>query len=96
MDEFSTLCLSTQEKIEHFIKFSNFKGKVNLQKVIEFSKEYKWTKDAELKSLKNVEIKEEIDIELDEVKPNIVRSVTSNILMMHHTYKTLYIQLSFY
>lgn len=80
MDEFSALCMSSEAKINLFIRLNKYEGKVNLQKVVDFSKEYKWT-DMGLKTLRNVDIKEEIDIELEEVKPNRIRSVISNILM---------------
>lgn len=71
MDEFATLCLNAEAKINIFTKMNKFEGKVNLHRVLECMEEYKSMDENELHTLSN--IKEEIEIEIDELKPNIGR-----------------------
>lgn len=71
MDEFSKLCLTTEAKINVFIKMNKLDEKVNLFEVLECMGEYKTMDENQSKTLTN--IKEEIEIDIDE--PNLGRFV---------------------
>lgn len=72
MDQFITTCLNTEAKISSFLKITKCEEMVNLQDVMG----YKWNMEEELISSNNSYIKEEIDIDFNEVKPSIERLVT--------------------
>lgn len=65
MDEFLKICLNTEAKISIFIKLTKSEGTVSLHSV----NDYNWTKEEGNPNVPH--IKEEIDIEINEVKPNI-------------------------
>lgn len=73
-NEFLSTCLNTEAKINIFITKNNLEGKVNLNKVLEFSNK---SVSNELKPL--IVPKEEIDIEENEIKPVITRFVTKSL-----------------
>lgn len=73
MDDFSTVCLTTEAKINLFIKMNKLDEKIDLLKVLECIGEYKTMDGNQSKSLPN--IKEEIEIDINELKPNIGRFV---------------------
>lgn len=75
MDEFVKICLCTEAKIKIFIKKNKLEGTVNLQKVVEYCGEHCWFYEDYFKTSASSKIKEEIDIEVNEVKPNISRFV---------------------
>lgn len=81
MDEFSTLCLTTEAKINVFIKMNKLVEKVNLFEVLECMEEYKAMDENQSKTLTN--IKEEIEIDIDELKPHVGRFVIMLIIIIY-------------
>lgn len=75
MEEFSSLCLNTEAKIDFYMKTNKSEGKVILSNVIEYTKDYNLRIDNSVTILHIPKIKEEMDIEIDDVKPVIARFV---------------------
>lgn len=77
MEEFSTLCLNTEAKIDFFIKQNKPDGKVNLLNVIEYTKDYNIKIENPLKLL-HVS-KTEVDREVDNIESFVLRFVELHI-----------------
>lgn len=99
MDDFTTLCLNTEAKIYTFVKMNKLEGKVNLHRILQCIGEYKLMDENQSKTLAN--IKEEIEIEIDELKPNIERFVNNFVKYVYLTFRisstfSVYVPISSY